>query len=67
MADKAETARLAEERRRKQVKLNGLTSISANSGGGAPNARDITCHQCGQKGHVRRDCPQQSSERSRKR
>jgi hypothetical protein len=59
-AEKAESLRMADERRKKQVKLNKLTSIS-NGGGsssGSPNHKDMTCHQCGQKGHIQRDCPQ---------
>ena len=56
-AEKAESLLLADERRQKHVNLNQLTSISGNTGGGAPSARDMTCHKCGKKGHLQRDCP----------
>jgi len=64
-ADRAEAARLAEDRRKKQVKLNGLTSISGNTGGSS-GARDMICHGCGGKGHMRKDCPQASQQRARR-
>ncbi|WPH03835.1 Hypothetical protein R9X50_00671800 [Acrodontium crateriforme] len=59
-AAKAESLRLAEERRKKQVKLNGLTSISG--GGGTPPGKNLTCHRCGQKGHIQRECPQSAQQ-----
>lgn len=62
-AAKAESLRLAEERRKKQVKLNGLTSISG--GGGTPPGKSFTCHRCGQKGHIQRDCPQSANQSSK--
>ncbi|KAF2769734.1 hypothetical protein EJ03DRAFT_336009 [Teratosphaeria nubilosa] len=51
--EKAEAARLAEERRKKHVKLNKLTSISGNTGA----SNEPACHTCGQRGHLKRDCP----------
>lgn len=60
-ADEAETRRLAEERRKKHVKLNNLSSISG--GGGTPSRSrgagrdDMVCFKCGDKGHAKRDCP----------
>ncbi|KAK4542265.1 hypothetical protein LTR36_006918 [Oleoguttula mirabilis] len=65
-ADKAEALRLADERRKKHVKLNQLTSISGNTGG-SPNTKEITCHSCGKKGHIQRDCPQPSQQQQRSR
>ncbi|KAK5133897.1 hypothetical protein LTR08_007126 [Meristemomyces frigidus] len=59
-AEKADALSLADDRRQKHVNLNRLTSISGNTGGGAPSARDMTCHKCGKKGHIQRDCPKAS-------
>ena len=67
-AEKAEGLLLADERRQKHVNLNQLTSISGNTGGGAPSTKDVTCHKCGKKGHMQRDCPRAtvlSSKRAR--
>ncbi|KAK5119843.1 hypothetical protein LTR85_007169 [Meristemomyces frigidus] len=65
-AEKAEALRLADERRKKHVKLNQLTSISGNTGG-SPSTKEITCHSCGKKGHIQRDCPRPSQQRSNRR
>jgi hypothetical protein len=51
---------MADERRKKHVKLNNLSSISG--GGGTPKSRassrqDMVCFKCGEKGHAQRDCP----------
>ena len=56
-AEKAESARLAEERRKKHVKLNALISISGRS----PSNQDIRCYRCGGKGHLQKNCPQSSA------
>ena len=67
-AEKAESLLLADERRQKHVNLNQLTSISGNTGGGTPSGKDVTCHKCGKKGHIQRDCPRatvQSNKRTR--
>ncbi|KAK4565880.1 hypothetical protein LTR86_003729 [Recurvomyces mirabilis] len=63
-AEKAEALRLADERRKKHVKLNKLTGISSGGGsggggGGSSGGKNITCHTCGQKGHIQRECPEQ--------
>lgn len=59
-AVKAAAARLAEERRRKQVKLNDKTRISGGGSGANPSRKmahtHMTCRRCGEKGHVEKDC-----------
>lgn len=67
---KAEAAMLAERRRNKEVKLNRLSSISGGgvSGGGHQNQGgsgrgrtaanpNVECYNCGEKGHIRMNCP----------
>ena len=54
-AEKAESIRLAEKRKKKEVKLNKLTSIS-----GWNSQSTQTCFRCGKTGHVKADCPQRS-------
>ncbi|KAK5683286.1 hypothetical protein LTS10_004817 [Elasticomyces elasticus] len=66
-AEKAEALRMADDRRKKQVNLNTLTSISGSSGGKPSGSTNIVCHQCGNKGHVQRECPQASQQRKRRR
>ncbi|KAI4148479.1 MAG: hypothetical protein LQ340_005071 [Diploschistes diacapsis] len=59
---------LARERQRQQqlqqqpkreVRLSKLTSISGTGGGGggARKAANIECHQCGERGHRKAECP----------
>lgn len=48
-AAEAESRRLAEQRKKKDIKLNTLTSISNSP---------ITCHKCGERGHVQAKCPE---------
>jgi hypothetical protein len=62
-AKKKEAERLAAIRRTKDVNLNRLTSIS---GGGNSDA-NIVCHECGEKGHRKIDCPKRDPDRPRKR
>lgn len=59
-AAKAEAVKLAEARRRREVNLNKVSSISSGGGlsGRGGGAANIECHQCGKKGHMMRDCPQ---------
>lgn len=65
-AKKAELARLAEKRKKKEVKLNRSSSISGTGGsgtglGGAKADRE--CYLCGERGHEKRDCPRQGKRR----
>ena len=63
-AAKTEAARLAEQRKMKEVKLKNLTSISGTDGGKSRNAdANIECHGCGVKGHKKADCPNRGSKR----
>ncbi|KAK5111322.1 hypothetical protein LTR62_005162 [Meristemomyces frigidus] len=67
-AEKAEALRLADERRKKYVKLNKLTGISSGGGGGGgggPDMRKLVCHTCGKTGHFQRDCSEQRRDRRR--
>jgi Zinc knuckle len=65
-AAKAEAAKLAEARRRKEINLNKVSSISSGGGlsgrggGGGGGVANIECHKCGKKGHMMRDCLQRS-------
>lgn len=66
-AEKAELARLADKRRKKEVKLNKLSSISGvNGSSGKPGGgiSDKECFVCGEKGHVKRDCPQRGKRKN---
>lgn len=63
-AESKEAARLAESRRKKEVNLNKVTSISG-SGKPSSSAASMTCHSCGKKGHIKAQCPD-ASQRPRK-
>lgn len=64
-AESAETARLSAQRRKKEVDLNRVTSISGGGGVGANPQANMTCHKCGTKGHIARDCSQRKASRMR--
>lgn len=60
---RAELDRLAEGRRKKEVKLNKLTSISGGRGlgsrpGNSTPTKDMQCFRCGKMGHMKAQCPQ---------
>ncbi|CAK4034086.1 zinc knuckle domain [Lecanosticta acicola] len=65
-ADGAGSARMAGERRKKDVNLNRVAAAAAvnNSRAGGPKPRgsplsalaDMECHRCREKGHMARDC-----------
>lgn len=40
----------------KEVKLNRLSSISGGGGGGGHNKPKGDCYNCGEKGHVKKNC-----------
>lgn len=59
-AQEAEQTRMAEERQRKEVRLNTLTSISGGGGissGSSTPRKAFTCFTCGQAGHKKAECP----------
>ncbi|EME81766.1 uncharacterized protein MYCFIDRAFT_197073 [Pseudocercospora fijiensis CIRAD86] len=59
-----ESQRLAHERRKKEVNLNGISSISnggGGGGGGGGGLANMACHNCSAKGHKAADCPQRSN------
>lgn len=65
-AESKEAARLAESRRKKEVNLNKVTSISG-SGKPSSSAASMTCHSCGKKGHIKAQCPDASQKPRRSR
>jgi hypothetical protein len=58
-AEKAEMLRLAEKRKKKDIKLNQLTSISGHGG----SKENQSCYRCGQVGHLMADCPKRGRSR----
>jgi hypothetical protein len=59
-------AKLAESRRKKEVNLNKVTSISG-SGKPSASAASTVCHNCGKKGHIKAQCPSGSKKPDRRR
>ena len=65
-AESKAAAKLAESRRKKEVNLNKVTSISG-SGKPSASAASTVCHNCGKKGHIKAQCPSASKKPSRPR
>jgi hypothetical protein len=65
-AESKAAAKLAESRRKKEVNLNKVTSISG-SGKPSASAASTVCHNCGKKGHIKAQCPNASNRSSRPR
>jgi hypothetical protein len=58
--DAANATRLAESRRKKEVNLNRVTSISGSGKPASATASSgMECFKCGKKGHKKTECPQQ--------
>lgn len=55
-AGKAQSLELARQRKKKEVNLNGLTSLSGRQEG----LGGRTCHKCGGP-HLQKDCPKRGS------
>lgn len=64
-AAQAEAFRLAEKRRAKELDLNRPTSIS-NAGSKSSSFANMICHNCGEKGHPIRECPNKRPQRPSK-
>lgn len=64
-AESKEAGRLAEARRKKEVNLNKVTSISGSGGKASSSTESMACHNCGKKGHMKAQCPQ-AAKRSKK-
>lgn len=62
-AEQAEAVRMAERRRAKELDLNRPSSIS---NAGKNNLANMSCHMCGLKGHLIRDCPNKKPKRPSK-
>jgi hypothetical protein len=65
-AESKAAAKLAESRRKKEVNLNKVTSISG-SGKPSASAASTVCHNCGKKGHIKAQCPSGSKKPDRRR
>ncbi|POR34836.1 Uncharacterized protein TPAR_04958 [Tolypocladium paradoxum] len=65
-AEGARAKEFRDKRKKKEVRLNQLVSISAggNNSFDSPNAKGITCHSCHQAGHKASDCPKRRSGRA---
>lgn len=65
-ADLAESQKLAEQRRKKNIDLNNVKSISNGGGSSSNSFANMTCYTCNKKGHRSADCPDRRSGRPSK-
>lgn len=65
-AESKAAAKVADARRKKEVNLNKVTSISG-SGKPSASAASTVCHNCGKKGHIKAQCPSTSKRSSKPR
>lgn len=59
-ASELKAKELRDKRRRKEVRLNNITSISG-AGESSPNTKSMMCFNCHQPGHRATDCPKRKS------
>ena len=66
--EKADLARMTDERRGKEMKLSNLSSVLGHDVGGSipGDSRHLVmeCCSCGEKGHVKRECPHKGKRRN---